>query len=152
MLATIFTTSRLFPNFKPSLSTFSLVRTLSPSSASRFQVRSMASSSPFKKIQIQREDTVSLSFEFDITTEFWIMGLPYLVVLINGFLISYWHWCFEIVCCRVGVWPFAGLETIWRLDNCSKWGFFFSFFFFEILFNQCYIVISSFLHFDIQNY
>lgn len=57
MLAAIFTTSRLFPNFKPSLSTFSLVRTLSPSSASRFQVRSMASSSPFKKIQIQREDT-----------------------------------------------------------------------------------------------
>ncbi|KAL0001665.1 hypothetical protein SO802_015446 [Lithocarpus litseifolius] len=57
MFAAIFTTSRLFPNFKPSLSTFSLVRTLSPSSASRFQVRSMASSSPFKKIQIQREDT-----------------------------------------------------------------------------------------------
>jgi hypothetical protein len=86
MLAAILTSSasRLFPNPKPSA--FSLVRTLS-SSSSRFQVRSMAdsaSSSPFKKIQIQRDDTVSLSFAFDVLKSF----LNYLVVLIDGFLFS----------------------------------------------------------------
>lgn len=52
--------SRVFSNSLPNSTTsaFSLVRSLSPPSLSRFSVRSMAdSAAPFKKIQIQRDDT-----------------------------------------------------------------------------------------------
>lgn len=74
MLASIFTSSAsiLFP--KPTA--FSLSRT---SAFSRFQVRSMADS-VFKKIQIQRDDTVSIALATTVFSLLILCG-----ILSNGF-------------------------------------------------------------------
>ncbi|XP_062009442.1 uncharacterized protein LOC133726011 [Rosa rugosa] len=58
MLASVAVNLRSAASRALSNSTFSLVRTLPPPSLSRFSVRSMAdSAAPFKKVQIQRDDT-----------------------------------------------------------------------------------------------